>query len=382
MTLTGLRHGRAGPLLLRAEPGLQHPGAGAQQIADLVDVLVETHQHRGAPQFGLRARGEQITGAGSEPDHREAAARGTPYDRAGRHRRLPLGDEELTAVPERRRLGDGRGADGGEGMGGGVGDLDVREFRGGIRHQRHPEPPRGLDDAGLLGLGVDGGEMGHRTDRKPLQRAMDEIEDLLGQRPLRGPDTDDQGRRPQHDLPLTGLDGTIGQPDRVHTLLGDLQRGQRPHQLGLQRHGFTVQQRPGDPGDIALHGEAQGVQTGQPDGIGRRRHHGPRPQQLRHLAREFIGAAAVPADQRHGEPPALVDTDDARVGPLVPEQRRDQTHHGPRSQEAHELLALRERGPYGVRHGTLVHARTVRPRRGQPVPRSRPRRGGGNQADH
>jgi hypothetical protein len=160
------------------------------------------------------------------------------------------------------------------------------------------------------------------------------------------------------------------------------QRRQRPRQLGVQGDRFAVEQGPRDPGDIALHGEPERVETGHTHRVRGRGHHRLRGEQLTHLHGEFIGPAAMPADQRHGEPSALVDAHDPRVGPLVAQQRGDQPYDGSRGEEAHELLALRERGPDGVPDGTLVHARTVRPRGGQPVPRTRARRGGGNEADH
>ncbi len=72
-------------------------------------------------------------------------------------------------------------------------------------------------------------------------------------------------------------------------------------------------------GDLALHGEAERVETRHcRDRVRRGRHHRLGSERLAHLAGEFIGAAAVTADERHGEPAALVHAHDPGSDVLSP----------------------------------------------------------------
>ena len=178
----GLGHGRPGALLL-VGPRLQDPGTRDEQVADPVDVPVGPDEHRGPAELLPRAGRQRVQGAG--PDHREPPAPRPAYDRAGRHRgargRSALGDEEFTAAQQGRGLGHRRGTDSAEGRARGVRHRDRRQLLGAEGHHRHPEPFGRPENAGLVGPGVDGGELGDGLHGQPgvPERRFDEPEHLV-----------------------------------------------------------------------------------------------------------------------------------------------------------------------------------------------------------
>ena len=120
---------------------------------------------------------------------------------------------------------------------------------------------------------------GHRVPREPGlgQRRLDQPEHLVGRDTPAGADPDDQRRRPQHH----GRASSIGSIRSVTTIRhwrrsgadGDRQRRQRPGGVGVQPDRLAVEQGPGDRGDLALDGPAEGVQAGHAGGVGGRGDH-------------------------------------------------------------------------------------------------------------
>ncbi len=62
------------------------------------------------------------------------------------------------------------------------------------------------------------------------------------------------------------------------------------------------------------------------------------PKATRQRAREGVGTAAVPGQERNHESARLIDRQDARVGLLGPKVRRDQARHGTGGEEENQLV--------------------------------------------
>ena len=392
LSAPGLLDGGAGPLLLGAQPGLQDPGARPEQVADLVDVLVEPDECGGPAQSAV-ARGVSRSRRRDRARRPRAARardavrrRRWPSGVSVRPRRLPLGDEEFTAADERGRLGHGPGVP--TAASGGVGGLGPRPSST-PRPGTSPRAPRARAAAatmpGSSGLASTWrlGEAARGQSRVP-QRALHQIETSSTGTPLDAPTptTRDGGRtspRPRRVRPR-GPSAERPACPACRTRAANGRGGQRPRHLTSSATGSPSSRARVTPATSPSTGRPRVSRPGMPTAsvavvtTGSAPSNAPRDRESsrrRRVRRPARRRTARPRRRNH-----------SRVGRLVGQQGRDEPHDRARREEAHELLALRERPPHGVAHGPVVHPGAVRPGRGQPVACRRARRGGGDEADH
>jgi hypothetical protein len=130
-------HGGAGAFLFGTQPTVDQPGAGAEQMSDPSEVLVQAHHDGRAAKRRNGSGGAQVLGARAEPDQGEPPAWDQPGDGNGAHCAGAFGRDEVCVASgasggeQRGGLGDAGRADSGPDDFGRVGHVHFGQFGGG-----------------------------------------------------------------------------------------------------------------------------------------------------------------------------------------------------------------------------------------------------------
>ena len=155
-------------LLFGAHLGGQDCGPWAHQIPYLADIRGVTSDERSIADGLDGARSQQITGARSEPNHRQMAMCRDAADGAGSVRGFGLMYQQLGPLTQHRGLTDARRPDLPGNDVGRCRDIVGGQSLGGLSAIFHTELVSQLHQTKLAGLNLVGHQAGHRTESQAV----------------------------------------------------------------------------------------------------------------------------------------------------------------------------------------------------------------------